>query len=128
MDPLDKEMLPTTKPESTLMRTNKLIFIVCMALASPFVAMATLIFLGAIGGTVFGVTLLITHVAYSGLVLLGLAALLAVAYVLSGRARMRLLRQRIAALEAELTEVRMQMKELEHGAAFDRKLNSDRND
>jgi hypothetical protein len=121
-------MLPPSKSESTLMRTNKLIFIVCMALASPFVAMATVIFLGALGGAVFGITLLVTHVPYSGFVLLGLAALAAFAYAASGRARMRSLRQRIAALESDLTEARMQVKELEHGVAFDRKLKSDQND
>jgi H+/Cl- antiporter ClcA len=128
MNPLDKDMLPTDKPEGTLMRTSKLIFVLCMALASPFVAMATLLFLAAIAGAVFGITLLVTNVPYSGLVLLGLFVIAALAYVMSGRSKMSLLRRRIAALEAELTEARMQVKELEHGAEFDQKLKSDHND
>jgi|SRR5271168_3698083 len=128
MDPSEKEMLPIDQPESAVARTSKLIFVVCMALASPFLAMASLILLAVIGGAVFGITLLVTHVAYSGLVLLGLFAVAAFSYAMSGRSRMKMLRKRIAALEAELTEARIQVKELEHGAAFDQKLKSEQNE
>jgi ABC-type transport system involved in cytochrome bd biosynthesis fused ATPase/permease subunit len=128
MDPSDRDMLPPSQPEGTVARTSKLIFVFCMALASPFVAMASLILLAAIGGAIFGITLLVTNVPYSGLVLLGLFATAAFSYAMSGRSRMKMLRKRIAALEAELTDARIQVKELEHGVLFDKKLKSDKNE
>jgi hypothetical protein len=128
MDSSDKEILSIKQPESAVMRTSKLIFVICMALASPFVAMACLIALAAIGGAIFGITLLVTHVENSGLVLLALFGISAIAYTLSGRSQLKLLRKRIVGLEAELTETRIQIKEIEHGAAFDKRLQSDKGD
>lgn len=121
----EKQPIIITKPDSTLMRTSKLVFYAVMALLSPFVAFAFLCALGGVALAVCGIAFLIKELPIVA-ISLGVAFLIGCgAYVVSGRRRLKVLMHRINYLESEVTQANGQVRELEQIISFDKALKTE---